>query len=715
MKIREGQRPGPSLLVALLQHTTLFVLLVVSALIAMRVIALPPTNVTVIWFPSGIALVALLTRPGWAALPTIFIAQWAIIALANDYDFLSLRPYSLLICAANTFGPALGAWIWKRGLVTSPFTDGAQFLRFAFGIALLPSILTAWMVIAVIVVAGYLPGLTMEEFLLRSGIITISGALGVFLVVPLIMAPWQGSGMVAADRRWAAHIGNAVLALVVSWLAFRYSSLALYLTIPLALISAITCGARGVAVSILIISIYGLIATAQGLGPFVAISGGHYSPIFEMGVFAFCLGIPGQFAGITLDQLRRHHSQLEDLVAARTKDLTIAKDRAESADRAKSEFLATMSHEIRTPMNGVIGFAQLLKSSSMDDEQKEYVQAILTSGEMLLALLNDILDLSKIEAGAMVIEKAPMNIRDIVNDITRLFASTAANKKVALSQDIEATVPDTLVADATHVQQIIANLVSNALKFTEQGQVSIHISALPHKDGPQRFTLMLKVSDTGIGISAEQIACLFQPFRQADASTSRRFGGSGLGLVISRRLCELMDGSLEASSKPEQGSTFVARITVEADTDTPQADPPCNDHIDEKPEHPLVVLVVEDNMLNQQLIGLLLERKGHSVGYANNGQEALNALEKRDYDLVLMDIQMPIMDGLEATRHIRDREAQTHGPRLPIIAVTANVLLEHRAKCFEIGMDGHLPKPLNAQRLHETISTVMREQRAASE
>ncbi len=703
-------------------------LIVGAAFAAMKLISLPPTNVTAIWLPAGVALVGLLRPIGWSALPTILLANWAVVALANDYALLSFRPYSLLICAANTAGPALSCLVWKRWLKGNPFLDGVEFLKFTFGVAFLPAVLTAWAVIATIYVAGYLPGLTLPQFWIRTGSITISSALGVFLVMPLVYGPWESGLVRRGAPRWLAHLGVVAAAMAVCWLSDQVLEPLIYLAIPLALVAAIISGARGVVVTILVVSIYGLSAITAGGGPFTVADPTRFSPVFAMGIFAFSLGLPGQFAGITFAQLYRHRRDLEELVIERTRDLATAKEAAESADRAKSEFLAVMSHEIRTPLNGVLGFARLMETSKLDEQQREFMHSILSSGEMLLGLLNNILDLSKIEANAIELEAVPFSLRGMVDDVARLCGGAAAGKGIVFEATVAANVPDDFVGDVTRVRQVLINLVSNAVKFTAKGTISVAVTAEPDNPSGGAATataivrcwrLSLAVTDSGIGISPEQQQRLFAAFSQADTSITRRYGGSGLGLAISRRLCGLMGGTLEVVSAVGKGSTFVATLRLaEVEQSSPAEEPvapaavvPVAVETKTKTVPPsgraLHVLVAEDNALNRRLVGVMLERLGHSVVFALNGREAIDRLEAERFDVVLMDIQMPEMDGIQATRRIRAAQALARdGGALPIIAVTADVTVDDRTKCLQAGMDDFLMKPIKPARFRAVLEQI---------
>lgn len=370
------------------------------------------------------------------------------------------------------------------------------------------------------------------------------------------------------------------------------------------------------------------------------------------------------------------------------------------ASQAKSAFLAFMSHEIRTPLNGVLGMAQILLGSELNAQQQDYAARILGSGRALMGLLDDILDFSKVEAGQLVLNAEPFELRVLVNEVVELFQANAHAKDVVLSYEMDAKVPTWLSGDPARLRQVLFNLVGNAVKFTSGGWVNIEIRPAGSAEAP---TLAMTVSDTGIGVAADKLESIFNPFAQADASTTRRYGGTGLGLAISRQLVELMEGRISAESTPDKGSRFSVHIPLVACAQPLESQPPTRSG-DGIPTVPLKahVLVVEDNRVNQLVAVGMIRRLGGTTQVAENGAEAVECFKRERFDLVLMDWHMPIMDGLDATRAIRELEGA--GRRTPILALTANAYDSQSQTCFEAGMDGVLTKPVDWHRLADSIS-----------
>ena len=401
---------------------------------------------------------------------------------------------------------------------------------------------------------------------------------------------------------------------------------------------------------------------------------------------------------VTTLRSMRHSLQADEANVS----LLRAKEAAEAANIAKSQFLATMSHEIRTPMNGVLGALDLLRQTPMDVRQRRLVKTAAASGESLMDILNDVLDHSKIEAGKLVLASNPMSLHAVVASAAALFRANAESRGLTITLELGDGVPDAVVGDAPRLKQVLLNLVGNGVKFTERGGVTLRLSS--QETGDDRARVRFEVEDTGIGIPPAALDEVFQPFHQVDNTRSRLRGGTGLGLAISQRIVEAMGGRIEVASRIGAGSMFSFTLTLPlaSDSTLPKQ---YSDFapLDDSAACSGVVLLVEDNIVNRMIGAEMLKSFGVDVLEAEDGAQSLTVLEKQHVDLVLMDIQMPVLDGYAATRRVRERELRLRLPRVPIVALTANAFDEDAAQSMAAGMDAHLAKPYSRAQLHDLL------------
>jgi signal transduction histidine kinase/CheY-like chemotaxis protein len=533
---------------------------------------------------------------------------------------------------------------------------------------------------------------------------TAEDGLGLLIATPAALLPFKQRRLFHAAA--GAHLERLLLlALIVALTIAAFTSdqfIILTLIMPALVLLAFRAGPGWVYASVLTTGVLAMALTANGHGPIAYMAPTEpYRQEFMIQLFiasAFAAAVPATAA---LGARNRSAQRLERAYAAVRK----AKEKAEAASRSKSDFLANMSHEIRTPMNGVLGVVAALTRTDLAPRQRELVQLVETSADSLQVLLNDILDMARVEAGELTIQAESFDLHATCRGVVELFRPQAEAKGLTLTLRVASAVADRHIGDAARLKQILSNLISNAIKFTHSGGVVLNLEAGLRTDGGQ--ALSLTVVDTGIGFDAETGRRLFGRFTQADGSITRRFGGTGLGLSISLAMARLMNGEIEAASEPGQGSRFTLRLILPVTTATDDA--PAHDPIGLALDagRTLKIMLAEDHEINRRVVGLILEALDVDLTIAVDGQQAVSHFQPGGYDLVLMDMQMPNMGGLEAIAHIRHSERITGAAPTPIVMLTANVLPEHQVAGLAAGADAFLTKPIDAGDLISTIGRLL--------
>lgn len=658
-------------------------------------IGLTANKVVALWPAAGISLWAC-WRFGVAGAIASFIAFWG-------YGIFFIEEFNNVL---PSLGNAVAAWLGAQVLHKNYDATNGSPLRNLTWILLAGGLLS---VISAVVGGTHLAtffGLNSMDSLALGLRWFLSDIAGVVLTAPFLFALSQSK----APLRWRSfatlEVGLAVLLALSIYLVLdsgaadlSISATNLLMASPFVFWVMTRRQTESVLLAMSVVGLASLTFAARLLNH-------DNATLLESQLFMLTFLTAGLYIHELLKQISAAKTELEDRVERRTHQLLEAKQRAESADRAKSQFLATTSHEVRTPMNGVLGMAELLAQTDLDEQQRGQVQTIISSGKSLLSLLNDVIDLSKVEAGRLEINPIPVYLPTLLEEVNDLWAHVATDKGVDFRLTISAGARQWFDLDPVRVKQCLSNLISNAIKFTHEGAVSVEVNTAehPHAEPGRRHDVTFKISDSGIGMAGDSTHKLFQPFTQLNGSITRRYGGTGLGLTITKNLIEMMGGQIEVASVENEGSTFTVTVPLLEAAAGQSAGHVETLEDQTKPAKPVRTLLVEDNPVNRMVAHGYLKNLG-PIDDAEHGLECLTKLRTNTYDLVLLDIHMPVMDGVETIKHIRQSSAAWQN--IPVIALTADAMSEDRNRLLSLGMNGYASKPIDKQALLNEIQNVM--------
>lgn len=704
---------GDTLKTSIKNNTITFLLYYFAAIAGMKFINLPPGNLTVIWLPTGIAIGCLISF-GRNVLPAIFLASFLsnMPSFLIQNDFLGIAKglgLGVWIASIETLQSALAYFAYKRIIKTYIFSNRKSMLKYYLFMVLLPPILTTWLLVLSPYFLGYFQA-TPTEILIKICLITLADILGIVLVLPLFRSIKKIKSAKAKDL---LLFSTFILLLFLNmYLGFNKYSTFIYIAIPLLTVFIIRFKTLGYSIGLLIFGCYSIYATSIGLGPFYETN--NRLSFLNLFVFIICIAFPLSYLFSLINELVYYNAELknrngnltelsenlEKTVKERTWDLILAKEYAETANKSKSEFLSNMSHEIRTPMNGIMGFIEILSENETNQEKKEYLDILKISSKNLLNIINDILDLSKIESGKYTINNDRILLYDFTAIISRGYQEQAKNKGIDFIFDCH-NIPSAIITDEKILAQVLNNLLSNATKFTNKGYVRLSIDTLPGNK------IEIKVKDSGIGINRDKQHRIFEPFFQGDASVSKKYGGTGLGLPIVKKSVDLLEGNISVKTEEGNGTEITIVLPYQLAVPIKEIEERTEEIIERKEngQNRIKIISAEDVEINQLLLGKILKDQQWEITKVYSGKELLTALEKEPYDLILMDIQMPEMNGIEATKNIKMNPAYT---AIPIIAVSAYAFEENVKEIMKAGVNDYISKPIKKEELILKISTLLK-------